>query len=67
MPTSGHPSLFNWFVADQLAQLHQQRIPWVAVSILMPMETLGQVEKYFSQLQSLAATVQTRLSEVGSL
>ncbi|MBC1236790.1 cyanoexosortase B system-associated protein [Nostoc sp. 2RC] len=61
MPKAGNPSPFNWFVADQLAQWRKQRTPWVGVSILIPMEPLGQVEKSWPLAQSLGETVQSAL------
>ncbi|MEH2459295.1 cyanoexosortase B system-associated protein [Nostoc sp.] len=61
MPDGGNPSPFHWFLADQLAQWHKQRTPWVAVSILIPMEPLGQVETSWSLAQSIGETVQTVL------
>ncbi|HLO88007.1 MAG TPA: cyanoexosortase B system-associated protein [Nostocaceae cyanobacterium] len=61
LPNGGHTSPFRWFVADQLAQWHKKRVPWVAVSILMPIEPLGNVENYWSTVQSLAEKVQSAL------
>ncbi|MDZ8240704.1 MAG: cyanoexosortase B system-associated protein [Nostoc sp. ChiQUE01a] len=61
MPNGGNTSPLNWFVADQLAQWRKQRTPWVAVSILIPMEPLGQVEKSWSLAQSIGETVQGAL------
>ncbi|WP_016951747.1 cyanoexosortase B system-associated protein [Anabaena sp. PCC 7108] len=61
MPDSGTSLPVNWFVADQLAQWQKKRVPWVAVSILIPMEPFGQAETSWPQLQSLGETVQTAL------
>jgi cyanoexosortase B-associated protein len=61
MPNAGDTVPFNWFVADQLAQWQRQRIYWIAVTILLPIEPLGQVETSWTQLQSLGETVQTAL------
>ncbi|BAZ31249.1 hypothetical protein NIES4074_37210 [Cylindrospermum sp. NIES-4074] len=61
MPNGGNPSPLRWFVADQLKQWRQQRTPWVAVSILTPMEHLGQIETSWSEVQSLGETVQATL------
>ncbi len=61
MPNSGSTIPFNWFVADQLAQLQQRRIYWVAVTILLPIEPLGQVETSWNEVQSLGETVQKAL------
>lgn len=57
----GDPSPLRWFMKDQLAQWQKHRIPWVAVSILIPMEPLGDVETTRSLAQSLGEAVQTTL------
>ncbi|QIR36384.1 cyanoexosortase B system-associated protein [Tolypothrix sp. PCC 7910] len=61
LPNGGNPSPLNWFLADQLAQWRKQRVPWVAVSILIPMEPLGQVEKIWPLAESIGETVQAAL------
>jgi cyanoexosortase B-associated protein len=61
MPNRGNPSPLSWFIADQVAQWSKNRIPWVGVSILIPIEPLGQVEKSWSLAQSLGETVQATL------
>ncbi len=61
LPNGGDSSPFSWFVADQWAQWRQQRTPWVAVTILVPIEPLGQVEKSWSLVKSVGETVQARL------
>ncbi|WP_017318910.1 cyanoexosortase B system-associated protein [Mastigocladopsis repens] len=57
----GNSSPLPWFVVDQLAQWHKKRAPWVAVSVLIPMEPLGQVEKTWNEAKSVGQTVQTAL------
>lgn len=59
----GHPMPSHWFVADRIAQWSDRRVPWVAVSLLMPIEPLDDVEKSWSKLESLAQTVQITLME----
>ncbi|MDZ7961663.1 MAG: cyanoexosortase B system-associated protein [Aulosira sp. DedQUE10] len=61
LPNGGNPSPLNWFLADQLAQWRKQRVPWVAVSVLIPMEPLGQVEKIWSLAESIGETIQAAL------
>lgn len=61
LPNGGNPSPLRWFVADQLAQLRRQRAPWVGVSIMIPMEPLGQVETTWYQAKSIGETVQAAL------
>jgi cyanoexosortase B-associated protein len=60
-PNGGNPSPVRWFVADQLAKWYKQRVPWVAVTILVPMEPLGQVEKIWPLAESIGQTVQAAL------
>ncbi|GAX37446.1 cyanoexosortase B system-associated protein [Nodularia sp. NIES-3585] len=60
-PNGGHPSPWRWFLADQLAQWQKNRIPWVSVSIMIPMEPLGQVETTWALAQSIGETVQATL------
>ncbi|NMG08956.1 cyanoexosortase B system-associated protein [Brasilonema sp. UFV-L1] len=57
----GHSSPLSWFAVDQAAQWHRKRAPWVAVSILIPMEPLGQVETTWNEAKSLGQTVQAAL------
>ena len=61
MPDGGTPSPFDWFLVDQLAQWRKQRTPWVGVSILIPIEPLGQVETSWPLAQSIGETVQAKL------
>ena len=58
----GNPSPFQWFIVDQKAQWQRQRAAWVAVSIILPMEPLGQVEKYWHEMGTLGQQVQTALN-----
>ncbi len=60
-PNGGHPSPVRWFVADQLAQWRNNRVPWVSVSIMIPMEPLGDVETTWDLAQSIGAAVQATL------
>ncbi|MDJ0798190.1 MAG: cyanoexosortase B system-associated protein [Calothrix sp. MO_167.B12] len=62
-PNGGHPSPFQWFIVDQQAQWQRQRAAWVAVSVILPMEPRGQVEKYWDKVRSLGEQVQTALLE----
>lgn len=60
-PEGGHFSPSRWFLADRLAQLHRQRVPWVAVCLQIPIEPLGELEAAKSDAESLAKMVQNRL------
>lgn len=57
----GHPSPSHWFLADRIAQLQGKRQPWVAVSILVPMEPLDDLNKYRDRLMDLTKTVHSQL------
>lgn len=60
-PNGGHPSPVRWFLADQLAQWHKDRVPWVSVSIMIPMEPFGEVETTWALAESIGKTVQATL------
>ena len=61
-PEGGNPSPSQWFWADQITQWRShQRLPWIAVSILIPIEPVGDVKPYQSLAASLGQAVQTSL------
>jgi cyanoexosortase B-associated protein len=60
-PNGGHDAPSRWFFTDRLAQWRNQRMPWVAVSIVLPIEPLDDIEKYRPKVEALAQTVQTAL------
>ena len=59
--TGGHPAPSRWFFADRAAQWQNRRIPWVAVSILVPIEPLDTIDQHWSEVESLAQAVQSAL------
>ncbi len=59
--TGGHPSPDRWFFADRVAQWQNRRIPWVAVSVWMPIEPLDTIDQHWPALESLAQAVQSSL------
>ncbi len=61
-PGGGNFAPAQWFWADQWAQLHRQRVPWIAVSLKMPIDPLGDLAKAEADIKSLAQTVQTTLN-----
>ena len=61
--TGGHPEPSHWFFADRLAQFQGKRQPWVAVSILLPMEPLDDLNKYRDKITALAQPIESRLLE----
>ncbi|MDY6939420.1 MAG: cyanoexosortase B system-associated protein [Cyanobacteriota bacterium] len=60
-PGGGHPNLNRWFWADRRAQLADRRLPWVAVSVSIPIEPLGDIEEVNSLAISLGQQVQIAL------
>ncbi|MEB3356997.1 MAG: cyanoexosortase B system-associated protein [Synechococcales bacterium] len=62
--TGGSASTLDWFLADQAIQWRdRQRQPWVAVSLLIPIEPLGDIEQSRSLAATLGQTVQASLVE----
>lgn len=60
--TGGSANASRWFWADQQSQWRdRQRMPWVAVSLLIPIEPLGDLEMARAIAQSLGQTVQSTL------
>lgn len=63
-PQGGHPAPSRWFWADQRRQWQQhQRQPWIAVSLLLPIEPVGDIRPYQDAAIATAQTVQTALLE----
>lgn len=64
LPQGGHPAPHHWFWRDQKYQWTRgERLPWVAVSLLLPMPPLGDVSLFYSDLESSSQLVQTVLEE----
>lgn len=58
----GHSSPGQWFWADQLSQWRDRhRMPWVAVSLLVPIKPVGDIDSARSLVESLGQTVQSAL------
>jgi len=58
----GHPAPSHWFWADQWSQLrYRQRQPWVAVSLQIPIEPLGEIDAVRAEAASLGKLVQSAL------
>ncbi|WP_198648323.1 cyanoexosortase B system-associated protein [Cyanothece sp. BG0011] len=62
-PGGGHYAPYQWFLADQKAQLKDKRVPWVTVSIKIPMEALGNLEDMESLGKLLGQEVQKTLEK----
>lgn len=61
-PTGGSADPGRWFWADQRMQwTQQQRLPWVAIALLIPMEPLGNLDDTRADAESLAKAVQSAL------
>jgi cyanoexosortase B-associated protein len=59
----GHASPSHWFWRDRMAQLQGDRVGWVAVSVMLPMEPLDDIDNYTDRVKNLATTVQTALNK----
>lgn len=63
LPSGGHPSPSHWFWANQWSQLTQRQLtPWVAVSLLLPMEPLATMDAYQSLAENLTGLIQQQLT-----
>ncbi|MEM9149427.1 MAG: cyanoexosortase B system-associated protein [Cyanobacteria bacterium P01_F01_bin.3] len=61
-PTGGSPSPAWWFWADQKAQWqHRKRMPWVAVSVWLPIEPLSDIGIYEATATDLGTAVHQEL------
>ena len=60
-PSGGGYSNFSWFWRDQLAQLRQSRVPWIAVSLKIPIEPLADLDEIKPLAKSLAKQIQDHL------
>ena len=62
-PFGGGYSNFSWFWRDQIAQLKQSRVPWIAVCLKIPIEPLANLEEVQPLAESLARQIQANLFE----
>lgn len=61
-PSGGHFSPGKWFWADQASQWRSgQRTPWVAVSVLLPIEPFGDIRAYEAAATELGGEIQRSL------
>lgn len=61
-PTGGHFAPGRWFWADQLQQWrNRERLPWVAVSLLVPIEPVGNIRVHTESVTAIAQTIQQNL------
>jgi cyanoexosortase B-associated protein len=62
-PRGGHPSPGAWFWNNQWSQLTDHSLtPWIAVSLLLPMEPLAEVAPYQALAVDLGSAIQQQLS-----
>lgn len=62
--TGGHPAPGRWFWADQLRQwTSRERMPWVAVSLLIPIEPVGNIRPYSEEAMGIGQLIQTSLRQ----
>jgi cyanoexosortase B-associated protein len=62
-PTGGSPSPSAWFVADRLAQWQNRRVPWVAVSLMVPIGPLDELPQVRPSAEALAVAIQSALMQ----
>lgn len=63
-PTGGSPSPSRWFWADQMVQWRQrQRLPWVAVSVWLPIEPFSKITAHSAEAEKLGESVHSVLLE----
>ncbi|MGF1523155.1 MAG: cyanoexosortase B system-associated protein [Leptolyngbyaceae cyanobacterium] len=64
-PTGGHPAPGRWFWADQTQQwMRRQRMPWVAVSVFLPIEPVGNIRPHTEDAIAIGQAVQASLMTV---
>lgn len=64
LPQGGHPAPNHWFWRDQNYQWRRsERLPWVAVAVMLPMPPLGDIALVYPTLERLSQLVQTTLVE----
>jgi cyanoexosortase B-associated protein len=61
-PQGGHFTPGKWFWADQVRQWqHRERLPWVAVCLLLQIEPVGNIRSHTDTVVAIAQAVQTEL------
>lgn len=62
-PNGGDFRSEKWFFQDKIAQVNQKRLPWIAVSLQIPISPLSDLEEVREYAQSLAVEVQTAIEQ----
>ncbi len=60
-PDGGNFNPSSWFWADQIAQLKDRRVPWIAVCLKIPIEPLGDLNKVEAEIKAISTQVQESL------
>ncbi|MEM9220362.1 MAG: cyanoexosortase B system-associated protein [Cyanobacteria bacterium P01_F01_bin.150] len=61
-PNGGSPRISDWFWADQKIQWQtHQRMPWVGVTLLVPIKPLGDIASMQPVVEAIAQAIQTTL------
>lgn len=60
-PEGGSPNPSDWFWRDLGAQVRGDRVPWVAVSAILPIEPLGDLERSRADAEALGKDIQAAL------
>ncbi|MGF1541475.1 MAG: cyanoexosortase B system-associated protein [Pleurocapsa sp.] len=60
-PFGGSYSNFSWFWRDSIAQLYRSRVPWIAVSLKIPIKPLEDLDRVQPLAESLARQIQDHL------
>jgi hypothetical protein len=61
--SGGNFAAKKWFVTDLWAQLHKHRASWIAVSVLIPIKILGNIETVKPLAESIVKEVQTTITK----
>jgi cyanoexosortase B-associated protein len=59
----GHYDSSVWYWLDQWAQLKRQRVPWIAVSLVIPLEPTKELQTLTPFALNLAKEVQSNLEQ----
>jgi cyanoexosortase B-associated protein len=61
-PSRGHPAPSHWFWANQWTQFRDHRLtPWVAATVLVPMDPMADLSTYKSPIATLGSNVQQQI------
>ncbi len=61
-PDGGSPEPGDWFWRDRVAQVRGQRVPWVAVAVLLPLQQTGDLDAVQSLAEAVGSQVQQAIA-----